>query len=110
MKKKNRTVSTWVTPEEEEQLRRRMAEAGVRNVSAFIRKMMFDGYIVLLDLQAIREMIVALRGFSDRLEQIAELREADDPALREGIEEIQAKQEEIWSLVRELLGSLSNIK
>ena len=110
MKKKNRTVSTWVTPEEEEKLKQRMADAGVRNVSAFIRKMMFDGYIVLLDLQTIREMIVTLRGFSDRLEQIAEMRETDDPALRAGIEEIQAKQEEIWSLVRELLGNLSTIK
>ena len=46
-----------VTPEEKEKIRQRMDEMGVKNRSAFMRKMAIDGYCVKLDLSDVNEMI-----------------------------------------------------
>ena len=42
MKVRNQELRALFTPEEVEQLKQRMAEAGIRNRSAFIRKMALD--------------------------------------------------------------------
>ena len=39
-----------VSPEEREQIDRRMAELGIVNMAAYLRKMALDGYIVNLDI------------------------------------------------------------
>ena len=51
----------WVTPHENELIRRRMAQAGTANLSAYLRKMAIDGLIVHLELPELKEMISLLR-------------------------------------------------
>ena len=48
-KKRVRSVPiyVWVRPDELEVIRERMAEAGIRNMSAYIRKMALGGYVLL---------------------------------------------------------------
>ena len=36
-------VRVWIKPEERKLIERRMKEAGIRNMSAYIRKMAIDG-------------------------------------------------------------------
>ena len=45
-----------ITPEDRMRIREKMDEAGVTNMSAFIRKMAIDGYVIKLDLTDIKEM------------------------------------------------------
>ena len=47
-KKRVRSVPiyVWVRPDELEVIRERMAEAGIRNMSAYIRKMALGGYVL----------------------------------------------------------------
>lgn len=52
----------WVTPHENELIRRRMAQAGTANLSAYLRKMAIDGLIVHLELPELKEMISLLRA------------------------------------------------
>ena len=49
MKKRVRDVPiyVWVRPDELEAIRERMAQAGIRNLSAYIRKMALTGYCLL---------------------------------------------------------------
>ena len=51
-KKRVRSVPiyVWVRPDELEVIRERMAEAGIRNMSAYIRKMALGGYVLHVDL------------------------------------------------------------
>ena len=41
-------IYVWVRPDEMEVIQGRMAEAGISNLSAYIRKMALNGYIIPL--------------------------------------------------------------
>ena len=96
--------------EEIDRLRQRMNEAGVKNCSAFIRKMSLDGYIVKLDMDEISEMIRLLRISSNNLNQIAKKINATGSVYGAEIAEMQVKQDEIWELAKEILARLSMIQ
>lgn len=110
MKVRNQELRALFTPEETERLKQRMAEAGVCNRSAFIRKMVLDGYIIKLDTSDIREMITLLRHSSNNLNQIAKRLNATNSVYGADIAEMQVKQDEIWELVREIAARLSTIQ
>ena len=110
MKVRNQELRALFTPEEVEQLKQRMAEAGVRNRSAFIRKMALDGYIIKLDTSDIREMISLLRRCSNNLNQIAKKVNSTNSVFGADIADMQAKQDEIWELAREITARLSTIQ
>mgnify|MGYP003623757750 CR=1 FL=1 len=60
-----------VTPEERELITRRMEQAGVRSLRAYLLKMAVDGHVVNLDLTDVREMVRLLRRYSANLNQVA---------------------------------------
>jgi hypothetical protein len=110
MKIRNQELRALFTPEEVERLKERMAEAGVKNRSAFIRKMALDGYIIKLDTSDIRQMISLLRHSSNNLNQIAKRVNSTNSVYGADIAEMQAKQDEIWELAREVAARLSTIQ
>ena len=110
MKVRNQELRALFTPEEVEQLKQRMAEAGVKNRSAFLRKMVLDGYIVKLDTSDIREMITLLRSCSNNLNQIAKRVNSTNSVYGADIADMQVKQDEIWELAREITARLSTIQ
>ena len=59
-----------------------MAEAGVKNRSAYVRKMALDGYVVRLDMTDINELIRLLRSSSNNLNQVAKKANSTQNALR----------------------------
>jgi len=110
MKERNQELRALFTPEEVEHLKERMAEAGVKNRSAFIRKMALDGYIIKLDTSDIRQMISLLRHSSNNLNQIAKRMNSTNSVYGADIADMQAKQDEIWELAREIAARLSTIQ
>ena len=93
-----------------DRLRQRMDEAGVKNCSAFIRKMSLDGYIVKLDMDDIHEMIRLLRNATNNLNQIAKKANSGDGIYGADIADMQAKQDEIWEAAKEILARLATIQ
>ena len=96
--------------EEYDRLHQRMDEAGVKNRSAFIRKMALDGYIVKLDMDDIREMIRLLRNATNNLNQIAKRANAGGGIYGADIADMQTKQDEIWETAKEILARLAAIR
>lgn len=70
-RRRNIPLYVMVSPEELEQLHARMDEAGVRNMSAFVRKMALNGYILHVDLSPVRELVSLQRRCSNNLNQVA---------------------------------------
>ena len=95
MKIRNQEIHVLYTPQELEILHQKMAEAGIRNRSAYIRKMSLDGYVVHLEMSDIREMITLLRRASNNLNQIAKKANATGSIYASDISEVQARQDEI---------------
>ena len=61
----------WLSQEERDEIERRMSEAGIRNMSAYVRKMTLDGYVLHVDLSPVRELVSLQRRCSNNLNQIA---------------------------------------
>ena len=58
MKNRKRQIPIlfWVSEEEREQIEQKMAQLGTGNMSAYLRKIAIDGYVVNLDLPELREL------------------------------------------------------
>ena len=93
-------------PGERELIRQKMQEAGIRNMAAYIRKMAIDGYVVKLDLADVKEVARLLRINSNNINQYARRANECGGIYEEDIRDIQRGQEEIWSLLKEILQRL----
>ena len=67
--KRSVRVEFVLTEAEAALIKERMAELGITNLSAYLRKMAVDGYIIHLDMGDIQEMIRLLRICSNNLNQ-----------------------------------------
>ena len=64
-------IYVWVRPDEMEAIRERMAEAGIQNLSAYVRKMALNGYVLHVDLSDVRELVSLQRRCANNLNQVA---------------------------------------
>ena len=96
-------------PGERELIRQKMQEAGISNMAAYIRKMAIDGYVVKLDLADVKEVARLLRINSNNINQYAKRANEGGSIYEEDIRDIQRGQEEIWSLLKEILQRLAAI-
>ena len=67
--KKSVRVEFVMSEQDAELVKGRMAELGITNLSAYLRKMAVDGYIIHLDMSDIQEMVRLLRICSNNLNQ-----------------------------------------
>ena len=86
-----------------------MKEADVRNMSAYIRKMAIDGYLIKLDLSDVKEASRLLRINANNINQYAKRANETGSIYLEDIKDIQRSQEELWILMKEILQRLSTI-
>ena len=72
-KKRRRPIHLHVMVSEAEQalIQERMAEAGIRNMGAYMRKMALSGYVLHVDLSPVRELVSLQRRCSNNLNQVA---------------------------------------
>lgn len=87
-----------------------MEHAGIENMSAYIRKMVIDGYVVKLDMPELRELTLRMKSISTSENQIAKRVNSTGNIYETDIEEIKKNQEEIYEGIRKILTSLSKIE
>jgi len=98
-----------MSPEEADLFERRMKQTGIRNKSAFIRKMCIDGHVFILDSQEINEIGRLLRITAGNVNQIAKRVNSGGEAHRNDVVEISEQFTEIRKNFGELLEILSDI-
>ena len=86
-----------------------MKEAGVKNMSAYVRKMAIDGYVIRLDLSDVKEVTRLLRINSNNLNQYAKRANETGSIYLEDVNEIKAQQEQLWELMKEILQRIATI-
>ena len=112
MAKRTRNVPVlfWVSPQEMELIRQKMAQFGTDNLSAYLRKMAIDGYVLQLDLPELKQMISLLRYTSNNINQIAKRLNESGRAYDTDLAEILEKQKQLWQLANDILMKLSRIQ
>ena len=111
MKKRRRTIPLmfYVTPEERDQIEAKMAQLGTNNMSAYLRKIAIDGYVVQLDLPVLREMVSLLRRSSNNLNQLARRANETGRIYPEDLADIRQNQAQLWESAKEILRVLSKL-
>lgn len=99
-----------VTDEERRLIEQRMTLMGVRNMSAYIRKMCIDGYIVQLQIPELSECVKLLRYTSNNVNQIARRVNSGGGVYPDEVDEICGKLAEASGLFGNILEQLSKIK
>ena len=111
MKKRRRTIPLmfYVTPEERDQIEAKMAQLGTNNMSAYLRKIAIDGYVVQLDLPELQEMVSLLRRSSNNLNQLARRANETGRIYPEDLADIRQNQVQLWESAKEILRVLSKL-
>ena len=111
MANRNRPVQVKfrVTPEERKMIDRRMEQAGISNMAAYLRKMAIDGYVVKLELPELRDLISLLRRTSNNFNQIARRVNSTDRIYADDIREMKNLLEQIWEADNRILEKLAAI-
>ena len=99
----------YVTPEERDQIEAKMAQIGTNNMSAYLRKIAIDGYVVQLDLPELREMVSLLRRSSNNLNQLARRANETGRIYPEDLADIRQNQAQLWESAKEILRVLSTL-
>ena len=108
--KKDEDLNIRVSKEDKERIRTKMEEAGIQNMSAYVRKMALDGICVRLDLEDVRQLIVLLQRCSNNLNQYAKRANETGSIYAADIEDLQKRLDEIWELSRQSLARLASIR
>ena len=107
---RNTFLLVRINDEERAQIQARMALAGTKNMSAFIRKMALDGRIILLDMDEIKTLVSLLRRTSANVNQIAKRVNATSRVYENDLAEIQNRLGEVWSALDMVLRKLAVIE
>lgn len=91
-------------------IKRRMEEAGIRNMSAYIRKMAIDGYVIRLDLKDIKEVSRLMGINSNNLNQYAKKANETGSIYLRDIKVLQEQHEVIWEELRKINLKLASIR
>lgn len=103
-------VKFFVDEKEHALLKKKMEQAGIENMSAYIRKMIIEGYVVKLDMSELRELTHRMKSISTSENQIAKRVNSSGGIYKADLEEIKKNQEEIYEGIRKILATLSKIE
>jgi hypothetical protein len=92
----------WVSQNEYDTIQQRMEIAGTQNLSAFIRKMALNGYILHVDLSPVRKLISLQRRCSNNLNQVA-IHANTYGVYQSEISALQKDYAELWGWVFDVL-------
>ena len=102
-------IYVWVRPDEMEVIQGRMAEAGISNLSAYVRKMALNGYVLHVDLSDIRELVALQRRCANNLNQVAIHVNTYGGIYPDEIKALQRDYADLWGPLSELLKKLSAV-
>lgn len=90
-------------------IRQRMAELGIVSMSAYLRKMAIDGYIIQLDMTEIRELTRLLSICSNNLNQYVKRANETGRIYAADIEDLSERLIVIKNQVGKLLRQFANM-
>jgi len=108
-RKRNTSILFWVSEAEQDIIYQRMAELGTTNMSAFIRKMALNGYILNIDLSPVKELVSLQRRCANNMNQIAISVNTHGGIYPQEITALQKDYAALWKPLSELLEQLVKV-
>ena len=97
----------WVSEDERAQIEEKMAQLGTANMSAYLRKIAIDGYVVNLDLPELRELTTLLRYSSNNLNQLTRRVHETNRIYDADLESLRQEYDKLWDAAELVVKKLS---
>lgn len=110
MNNRNHVIRVRITSEELESVKERMEQAGTKNLSAFMRKLVLNGYVINMDMSDFKQILRLVSISSNNLNQYARRANETGNIYLEDIEKLQNSHKQIIALLGEILDKLSEIQ
>lgn len=107
---RNTQIIFWVSEEEKKLIEEKMAQVGMTNLSAYLRRISIDGMIIKLELPELKEMVSLLRYTSNNINQIAKRMNESGRVYDTDLEAVTENQEKLWDMANEILTKLAGIR
>ena len=109
MKKREHRLFIRVTDEERNCILDKMYGMGIRNLSAYIRKMALDGYCLHLDLKELQRMAYLLQMCSNNLNQYAKRANECGKVYATDMEDLRQRLDELIDTGKQILSKLAEL-
>ena len=105
-RKRKSRLEFYVTDEEKKFIFDKMEAAGIKNLSAYLRKISIEGKIEIVDYSGMRNFAAEINKIGVNINQIVKRVNETNSVFREDIKDIQNKLEEIWLIQKYILSKL----
>ena len=85
-----------VSPEEMAAIKKKYQNSGMSSLSGFVRAMIFDGYIVHIDDNELKQLTVLANNIANNINQIAHRANVTNKVYKEDIDEIKELGNKLW--------------
>lgn len=106
-RRRNIPLYVWLSPEELQAIKDRMEQTGIHNMSAYVRKMALNGYVLQVDLSPVRELVSLQRRCANNLNQVAIHVNTYGGIYPDEIKALQRDYADLWGPLSDLLKKLS---
>ncbi len=109
MQRYTNRVTVRLTDDELQRMKFKMNELEISSMSAYMRKMILDGYCVKIDTKDLSELVYLLRMCSNNLNQYAKKANGLGVVYQQDIKELQKRLDEIWNGTRDIMQKFAAI-
>ena len=109
MVERSKYIHIRVTPEEVDRIKERMQEAGIKNMTAYLLRMALHGFVIMMDLSDLKEILRLLQISGNNLNQYAKKANETGNIYKEDIDELKSNQKEIVQEMRKVLDKLTEL-
>ena len=106
---RNIEIKFFVSPEESNLIKQKMALLGTENLSAFIRKMAIDGQVINLEIPEFKEALSLLRHAGNNLNQLTKRVNANGKIYSEDLADLQISFDQLREIMGEICRRLAAI-
>lgn len=107
---KDEWLKIRLSAEDNTRIMAKMDQLGIRNKSAYARKMLLDGYVVNVQISDMQTVIDLLHSCNEDLDRLADDAEAAGCADPEEIRQLSLQMQEIWTTMKKILEVASSIR
>lgn len=109
MVERSKDIHIRVTPEEVEQIKKRMKEAEIDSLTAYLLRMALHGFVIVMDLTDLKEILKLLQISGNNLNQYAKKANETGSIYRDDIEDLKKNQKLILEEMRKMLDKLTEL-
>ena len=109
-KKRTMYLKVRVSPEEMAAIKKKFENSGMSNLSEFVRAMIFEGYIVQINENELKEIHRIANNVANNINQIAHRTNVTNKVYKEDIEEIKELGDKLWRPLLFLQTKVAHLK